>query len=199
MDQRPFYHEGMRELQDHFDGRRVADALDAKRKHYAFWDAERALIAESSFFFIATSWGEYVDCSIKSGRPGFVQVTAPDTLEYPEYDGNSMYRTLGNIARHPNVGLLFIRFDGATPRMRVNGRASLHGNAVTLARHHGAKLVVRVACEVYPNCPRYAPDLIGGHPSAHPPAPGHTPPAPEWKSRDYLRDILPKDDPHRAG
>lgn len=199
MDQRPFYHEGMRDMQDRFDGRRVADALNAKRKHYAFWDDERALIAESSFFFIATSWGDYVDCSIKSGRPGFVQVTGPDTLEYPEYDGNSMYRTLGNIARHPNVGLLFIRFDGATPRMRVNGTASLHDDAPTLARHHGAKLVVRVACEIFPNCPRYAPDLVGGRPSPHPPGPGHTPPAPEWKSRDYLRDILPKGDPHRAG
>ena len=33
-------------------------------------------------------------------------------------------------------------------------------------------------------------------PSPHNPVPGHTPPAPQWKSRDYIRGILPKDDPH---
>ncbi len=33
-------------------------------------------------------------------------------IEFPEYDGNSMYRTIGNIAKNPNVGLLFVRFDG---------------------------------------------------------------------------------------
>ena len=66
-----------------------------------FSEEDRELIAASPFFFIATAWGEYTDCSMKSGDPGFVRVTGPGWLEYPEYDGNSMYRTLGNIARNP--------------------------------------------------------------------------------------------------
>jgi hypothetical protein len=116
----------------------------------------------------------------------------------PEYDGNSMYRTAGNILVNPNVGLLFVSFDGKSRRIRVNGRASIHEDADTLARHFGAKFVVRIACEIYPNCPRYLPDLQHGRPSPHPPRPGAgRPPGPEWKTRDYIRDTLPADDPHR--
>ena len=69
---RPFFHEGMRDFQDRFDGRRVAEAIEGKRKHYEFWDDEKELIQSSPFFFIATSWQDYVDCSIRSGDPGFV-------------------------------------------------------------------------------------------------------------------------------
>ena len=197
MQTRPFFHEGMRELQDRFDGRRVAETIEARRKHYAFWDDEKALIESARCFFIASSWGEYADCNIKSGDPGFVKITGPGELEFPEYDGNSMYRTLGNIAKNPNVGLLFVRFDGKSLRIRVNGRATIHDDAATLARHYGAKLVVRVECEIYPNCPRYVPDFAGNSESPYVPRQGQgTPPPPEWKSRDYIRGILPVGDPH---
>ncbi|MEY9170159.1 pyridoxamine 5'-phosphate oxidase family protein [Bradyrhizobium elkanii] len=104
----PFYHDGMRELQDRFDGRRVADGLEKHRLHFEFWEQDRKLIEETRFFFIATSYQDNVDCSMRSGDPGFVKITGPDTLEFPEYDGNNMYRTLGNIHRNPNVGLLFV-------------------------------------------------------------------------------------------
>jgi len=98
IDRAPFYHDGMRELQDRFDGRRVADALEKHRLHFEFWEQDRKLIEEARFFFIATSYQDNVDCSMRSGDPGFVKITGPDTLEYPEYDGNNMYRTLGNIS-----------------------------------------------------------------------------------------------------
>ena len=194
----PFYHDGMRALQDRFDGRRVADALSARRRHYDFWDQDRALIEAAPFFFIATSFGDSVDCSMRSGMPGFVRITGPGTLEFPEYDGNSMYRTLGNISRNPRVGLLFVAFDGKTSRVRINGDAAILDDAASLARHHAAKLVVRVACELYTNCPRAVHDLAGGVLSPYLPREGgDVPPAPQWKSRDYIRDILPGDDPHR--
>jgi hypothetical protein len=61
--------------------------------------------------------------------------------------------------------------------------------------------VVRIKCEIFPNCPRYVPDLMGDQAAvpANPfvPRPGYEPPAPEWKSRDYLKDVLSKYDPHR--
>lgn len=199
--QKTFYHDGMRELQDRFDGRRVADGLQKHRLHDTFWDQDRKLIEAARFFFIATSYQDNTDCSMRSGDPGFVKITGPDTLEFPEYDGNNMYRTLGNILRNPNVGLLFVQFDGKSFRTRIRGIATLVDDATTLARHHGAKLVVRVRCEIFPNCPRYVPDLLGegSHVPNNPfvPRPGHEPPAPEWKSRDYLKDVLSKYDPHR--
>jgi hypothetical protein len=195
--QRPFYHEGMSELQDRFDGRRVAEAIERHRKHYEFWDDEKELIETSPFFFIGTSWNDYIDCSVKSGDPGFVKIVGPNIIEYPEYDGNSMYRTLGNISRNPNVGLLFVRFDGKSRRMRVNGRATILEDAAAKARHFGAQIVVRIECEVYPNCPRYVPDLAGATSSPYVPREGQdAPPPPEWKRRDYIRDILPAGDPH---
>ena len=199
--QRAFYHEGMSDLQDRFDGRRVAEAIERHRKHYEFWDDEKALIETSPFFFIGTSYADYVDCNIKSGDPGFVKVVGANIIEYPEYDGNSMYRTLGNLSKNPNVGLLFVRFDGKTFRARIRGKATIHDDAETLAAHHGAKVVVRVKCEIFPNCPRYVPDLMGTSTAipANPfvPRPGYEPPPPEWKSRDYLKDVLSKHDPHR--
>ncbi len=81
--------------------------------------------------------------------------------------------------------------------MRINGRASILDDAEAKARHFGAQLVVRIECEIYPNCPRYVPDLAGEKLSLYVPREGQgTPPAPEWKSRDYIRDILPSGDPH---
>jgi predicted pyridoxine 5'-phosphate oxidase superfamily flavin-nucleotide-binding protein len=201
IDRAPFYHDGMRELQDRYDGRRVADGLEKHRLHFEFWEQDRTLIEEARFFFIATSYQDNVDCSMRSGDPGFVRITGPDTLEYPEYDGNNMYRTLGNIHRNPNIGLLFVRLDGKTFRTRIRGKATIHDSAETLAGHHGAKVVVRVKCEIFPNCPRYVPDLMGASAAvpANPfvPRPGYEPPPPEWKSRDYLKDVLSKYDPHR--
>ena len=94
-----------------------------------------------------------------------------------------------------NVGLLFVKFDGATLRIRINGHATILDDPATLARHHGAKLVVRVVCELFSNCARSVHDLASGTLSNYLPRPGHEPPAPEWKSRDYIRDILPKNDP----
>jgi predicted pyridoxine 5'-phosphate oxidase superfamily flavin-nucleotide-binding protein len=195
---RDFYHDGMRALQDRFDGRRVADGLAKHRRRYDFWDEDRAMIEQAAYFFIATSYGDYVDCSLRAGAPGFIQITGPGELEFPEYDGNSMYRTLGNISRNPNVGLLFVKFDGKSYRIRINGRATILDDAATLSRHHAAKLVVRVQCELFSNCPRSVHNLAEGTLSDFVPRPGHEPPAPEWKSRDYIRDILPENDPHRS-
>jgi hypothetical protein len=59
----------MRDFQDRYDGRRVAEAIETKRKHYEFWDDEKELIQSSPFFFIATTWQDYVDCSIRSAIP----------------------------------------------------------------------------------------------------------------------------------
>ena len=197
--ERDFFHEGMREFQDLFDGQRTADAIEKNRKHYEFWDDEIELIKNSKFFFIASSWNGYIDCNIKSGDPGFVKIVEKGIIEYPEYDGNSMYRTAGNISKNPNVALLFLNFDGKNRRIRINGHATIHHNNKSLEDHFGAKFVVRINCEIYPNCPRYIPNLEKDEPSVYVPRKGKgVSPAPEWKKRDYIKNILPKDDPHKS-
>ena len=196
--ERDFFHEGMREFQDLFDGRRTAEAIEKNRKHYEFWDDEKELIKNSKFFFIASSWNGYIDCNIKSGDPGFVKIVEKGIIEYPEYDGNSMYRTAGNISKNPNVALLFLNFDGKSRRIRINGQATIHHDKKSIEDHFGAKFVVRINCEIYPTCPRYIPNLEKDESSAYVPRKGKgIPPAPEWKERDYIKNILPKDDPHK--
>src|SRR5438876_290943 len=65
-------------------------------------------------------------CSYKGGDPGFVRVLDETTLAFPNYDGNGMYLSMGNVLVNEHVGLLFIDFAGDPPRrLRVNGTASV--------------------------------------------------------------------------
>lgn len=186
-----FYHEGQRTLQDRFDGRRLADALEKHLSRTAFSDSDIRFIEDSEFFFLATAHGRDVDCSFKGGPKGFVKVTGLATLEWPDYDGNSMYRSLGNVVRSPDIGLLFIRFGSEPRRLRVSGTCEL------VEQQASSKFLVRVtARRIFPNCPRYIPDLAAGKPSPYLPdacGPGKKP---GWKDMEHLRDALPGDDPH---
>jgi predicted pyridoxine 5'-phosphate oxidase superfamily flavin-nucleotide-binding protein len=112
------------------------------------------------------------------------------TLAFPNYDGNGMFRSLGNILVNPKVGLLFVDFERPS-RMRVNGTASLHDDAASLAAFEGAQLVVRVRAErIFPNCPRYIHKMALTELSVFAPKPGHEPPVPDWKRMEVFRDYL---------
>ena len=111
------YHAGMRELQDRFDTRRLADRLDERLGRGAFREDDRAFIESRPLFFLASADAHgRPDCSYKGGAPGFVRVVGPDELEFPSYDGNGQFRSLGNVRANPAVGLLFIDFE--SPRRR---------------------------------------------------------------------------------
>jgi len=187
------FHEGHRELQDKFDGRKTADALEKHRRLDRLRDEDIQFIEQSEFFFLATAHGDSVDCSFKGGPPGFVRVTDPLQLEWQDLDGNSMYRSLGNILKSPRVGLLFIQFDANPRRLRINGKCTLAGGD-----EKDSKITVRLqADEIFRNCPRYIPDLSSNNPSPYLPDPNGVGAKPEWKSFDDLRDALPAHDPHR--
>lgn len=193
-DPTPMFHDGHRSLQDRFDGRRMADALAERRRFATFRPQDIALIEGAEFFFLATAHGPSVDCSFKGGPPGFVRVTGPARLEWSDLDGNSMYRSLGNVLRSPRVGLLFIRFGPRPERLRVNGTCSLRdGPAET-----GHRTIATVeADQIFPNCPRCIPDLTRQAPSPWLPDDTGVGPRPDWKDAEDLRDALPADDPHR--
>ena len=189
------YHTGMRELQDRFDTRRLADRLAEKRSRRALSDEDRAFIESRTLFFLATADAEgRPECSYKGGDPGFVRVLGPDELEFPSYDGNGQFRSLGNVLANPAVGMLFIDFESPR-RLRVNGQATVFVDPEALARHHGAQLVVRVrVARIFANCPRYIHRSAGAELSADVPRPGHEPPPAAWKSMPILADVLPQ--PH---
>jgi uncharacterized protein len=193
------YHDGMRALQDRFDTRRLADRLDERLSRTAFSEEDRVFIESRPLFFLATADAQgRPDCSFKAGDPGFVRITAPGELAFPSYDGNGMFRSLGNLLVNPAVALLFIDFERPN-RLRVNGAASASEADPLLAQFPGAQLVVRVRAErIFPNCPRYIPRMALVEPSSYVPRDGHTPPVPRWKTFEAFRDVLPAADPARA-
>ena len=195
MTETPTYHDGMRQLQDLRDTRRIADRLSEVTLRRAFTDEDRAFIARSPMFFIATADADgRPDCSYKGGLPGFVRVIDDTTLAFPDYDGNGMYRTWGNVLVNPHVGLLFIDFENPK-RIRVNGRASVSADDPLLPTFEGAAFVVRVVAEsIFPNCPRYIHRMQVTELSAYAPRPDYEPPVPAWKGFEVFRDHLPERD-----
>src|SRR6202044_1224881 len=100
------YHEGNRRLQDQFDSRCIADRLEQVTTRTAFTDEDKTFIESQCFFFLATATAEgHQTCNLKGGKPGFVRVVAPDELVFPDYDGNGMFLSVGNISANPNIGL----------------------------------------------------------------------------------------------
>jgi len=146
------YHEGMRELQDHFDSRRIADRLNQVTVHNVFSKTDRSFVEQSSFFFLATAdVGGVPDCSYKGGLPGFVRVVNDRTLAFPHYYGNGMFRSLGNITVNPHVAMLFIDFE-EPDRLRINGTATIHYDDPLMTTFPVPQLIVRVRAEpIFPN------------------------------------------------
>jgi len=198
MEERPMYHEESRKLQDAFDTRRLADRLAEKLLRSAFNDEDRAFIGSQRMFFLATTDADgYPDCSYKGGDPGFVRVLDDRTLVFPSYDGNGMFKSLGNIRANPAVGLLFLSFE-EPKRLRVNGRASVSADDAAMSLFPGAQLVVRVTPHhIFPNCPRYIPKLHMVEASPYVPRAGCAAPVPNWKKRPHFREVLPAGDPAR--
>jgi len=195
MPEQPVYDPGSRELQDRFDCRRIADRLVDVTYRTEFTGADRALIEAAPMFFLATADAAgRPDCSHKGGLPGFVRVTGPSELAFPDYDGNGQFRSLGNVRSNPHVGLLFIDW-GAPRRLRVNGEATVRDDDPLLAQCEGAQLIVRVrARHIFPNCPRYIHRMQLVETSRYAPRSGYEPPRPAWKDDPKLRDALPGKD-----
>ncbi|MEU3256195.1 pyridoxamine 5'-phosphate oxidase family protein [Streptomyces sp. NPDC006997] len=117
---------GEHELQEKFNN--VARA-------YAFYNNQmldhlnplmREYIARQPLFFLGTSDGRgNCDCTLRAGEPGVMRVLDEHTMIYPEYRGNGVMASLGNISENPHVGLFFGDFFHSTVGLHVNGRAHL--------------------------------------------------------------------------
>ena len=189
------FHEGSRALQDRFDTRRLADRIDERLVTDIISPNDAAFIRARDMFFLATADADGVpSCSYKGGDPGFVRVVDERTVAFPNYDGNGMYLSMGNILSNPNVGLLFIDFE-RRHRLRLNGTASIDVEDPLMSEYLEAQFVVRVrAREVFPNCPRYIHRMRLVERSAFVPRDACETPAPEWKRSDWARDALPAGD-----
>ena len=141
------------------------------------------------------------DCSFKGGPPGFVRVTAGDELAFPDYDGNGMFKSLGNVLVNPSVGLLFIDMHGKPRRLRVNGEARVSRDDPLLAADG------RRAADRAREGARHLPQLSALHPQAaagssrrnYVPQPGCEPVEPAWKGFDDFKDFVHPRQPTAKG
>lgn len=110
-------------------------------------DAQRALITQADTFFIATAHPQGgTDASHRGGNPGFVTAIDENTLVWPDYAGNMMFNTLGNIAVNPHTGLLFLDFEQGN-LLQLSGTAEIIWEETKIAQYTGAERLVTFRIE----------------------------------------------------
>jgi len=190
---REMYSAGARRLQDHFGSRAIADRLEQVTVHARLTESDRAFVESRTLFFLGTCDAEgRPDVSYKGGAPGFLRALDDATLAWGDYDGNGMFKSLGNVLGNPHVQLLLIDFERPR-RMRIDGVARVHTSHPRLHEWPGGQALVEVAiARIFPNCPRYVHRMSLIELSPYAPAEGATPPEPDWKRDPRFADAVPK-------
>ncbi len=187
-----------RALQRRFDTERLADRIEQRLCHDHLSDDDRAFIERLDMLFLATvNAAGQPSCSYKGGDAGFVRCVDAGTIVFPNYDGNGMYLSMGNVAATTQVGMLFIDF--ARPqRLRVHGAARIVSADSVASPYAGAQFLVSIAVQqVFPNCPRYIHTMQETTHSEFVPHADTIPPVPKWKRMEWAADVLPAGDPAR--
>jgi len=131
------------------------------------------LIGQQEMVFVATAdMDGNCDCSPRFGGAGFVLVLDDRTLAYPEYRGNGVFASLGNILENPHVGLVFLDFFDTTVGLHVNGSADsyvpseLPSSLLAYLEKEQPKIdsaverwVVITVDEAYIHCSKHVPSL----------------------------------------
>ena len=186
-----FYTDAQRAMQRAEGREKLADTVFAAIVSDELDDKHRAFIESRDFFFLASVDASGMPTtSYKGGPVGVVRVDGPKALSFPAYDGNGMYKSLGNVAETGKVGLLFIDFE--TPnRVRVQGDARVSRDADMLGRWPGAKMAVVVDVkQVFLNCARYIHNHTRVTASPYVPAADGAQPHPSWKRIDMVQPAL---------
>jgi len=88
----------------------------------------KLLIENTNTFFLGTQGiNNTVDASHKGGKLGFLKFINNDTIRIPDYPGNSMFNSLGNLYENPNSGLLFIDYKTNT-MLQLSGKGEIQFN-----------------------------------------------------------------------
>lgn len=154
---------GTTQRADQFYGNQVAGQLTPVMQEF---------IGRMEMAFIATSdaAGE-CDSSFRAGPAGFIRVLDDHTIAYPEYRGNGVMASLGNILQNPHVGIFVVDFTSDLIGLHVNGDASIITPAqmqeldldIPQSEHPGRRpvqwVLVTVA-EAYIHCSKHIPKLV---------------------------------------
>ncbi len=194
-----FYTDAQRDLQRAHDSEKLANVVVQAIVRDEIEEPHIPFIESRDFFFLSTVSAEgEPTVSYKGGAPGLVKVVDSKTVLFPSYDGNGMFKSMGNIAAAGKIGMLFI--DMETPnRIRVQGEATLHDDDPAVADYPGANMVVRVAVtSCFLNCARYIHKHARVSESPYVPDEKGQQPYPSWKRIDMVQDALPARDQGKA-
>lgn len=186
-----FYTPTQRQLQEEFNARGLADRVEASIVDDELADHHVAFITARNMFFLSTvDEAGYPSCSYKGGAPGFVRVLNPRMLVFPNYDGNGMFMSQGNIEATSKVGLLFIDFE-VPQRMRLRGTARLLREGPLVRSYPGAVTVTEIEIDkVWLNCARYVHRMQPRELSSFLPREDGSFKLAPWKRIDELQDVI---------
>jgi len=194
-----FYTDSQRKLQAQGQHEKLAEVVVHAIVRDELEDIHTDYINSRDYFFLSSvnASGEPT-VSYKGGDVGFVKVLSPARLIFPNYDGNGMWLSMGNIQEAAKVGMLFM--DMVTPwRIRVQGTAKLSRKVELLEQFPGANMVVDVAVDVvFQNCARYIHKHTRVESSPYVPNSEGEQPFPAWKRIAPLQPVLHPDDQGRA-
>jgi uncharacterized protein len=154
--------QGEHELQDRYQTQARAERFYRQQLLDRLNQPMMAFISRQEMVWIATAdaHGD-CDCSFRAGPPGFIQVLDDRTLCYPEYRGNGVMASLGNIADNPHVGLVFLDFDQERIGLHVNGTARIvEADGTTAAWPRAERWVQVQVQEAYIHCRKHLPHLV---------------------------------------
>jgi hypothetical protein len=121
------YHDGNRRLQDAFDSRRIADRLESKLARTAFKRRRQGFHRERDLFSSSPPPMLPAGRQLLQGRTAGLRARhRRQRAGLPDYDGNGMFKSLGNLLENPHVGLLFIDMHGKPRRLRITARRRSH-------------------------------------------------------------------------
>ena len=164
--------DGERTLQRRYGSQARAQHFYEKQLLDHLNEAMREFVARQEMMFLATAdaRGE-CDNSFRAGPPGFVRTLGPDRLTWPEYRGNGVMASLGNIAENGHVGLLFVDFFDDGVGLHVNGSARIVEDAEMRAAYRNLPVdpvrgrraerwVLTRVHEAYIHCSKFIPRLV---------------------------------------
>lgn len=195
-----FYTDAQRKLQEENGTAKLSHAViqaivrdDLEEYHVEYIEAR-------DYFFLSTVTADgEPTVSYKGGPIGFVKHLGDSKLAFPNYDGNGMWLSMGNIDASSKIGMLFMDFE--TPwRIRVQGDATVSKDPELMARFPGCNMVAVVdVTRVFQNCARmiHKHKRVEPHSVYVPDAEGKQP-FPAWKRIDAIQDYLHEKDVGKA-
>ena len=166
--------QGERELQKKYNTHNNANSFYNSQVLDFLNPEMQKFIEDQEMVFLSTSdsKGE-CDASFRAGPKSFIKVLDNKTLIFPEFKGNGVMASLGNISENPQIGLMFIDFFQSSIGLHVNGKAEIitEKEASKLVNpldkaeaekdgQHKTKLWIKIEVEeAYIHCSKHIPRL----------------------------------------